>query len=68
MITSMTLGEATDLLAIGGWPCACTGPWPVCNCMRIFVEARQLQRGAHIAVKQLADHHARLAGEPTEVS
>jgi hypothetical protein len=57
----MTLGEATELLTAWGWPCGCSGPgpWPNCGCGRLFTEARALQRGAHIAAKQVADLAAR---------
>jgi len=59
----MTLGEATELLAMPPWACACTGPWPPpCNCQRVFAEARQLRRAAHIVAKLLVTHSDRVDG------
>ena len=58
----MTLGDAAELLATDGWPCACSGPLPgsrLCCCQRTFADARNLRRGAHIAAKQLAELSAR---------
>jgi hypothetical protein len=50
---SMTLGEALELLNAPPWACACIGP-PLC-CRYSFIQARALQRGAHIVAKLLAE-------------
>jgi hypothetical protein len=60
----MTLGEAVELLRPPFAACACPGE-PYC-CRPFFAQATALQRGAHIAVKQLAELVQR-ADEHTEV-
>lgn len=56
--TEMQLGEAIEVIVYqpGGWPCACSGPWPVCACARVMAEVRSLHRAAHIVARQLADY------------
>lgn len=49
----MTLGEATEINKGPGWACACLGG-PDC-CMFRWTVAEDLQRGAHIVAKMLAD-------------
>lgn len=55
----MKLGDAVKVLN-NQWVCACAGtpswdPTGPCYCQRVVDEARTLQRGAHIAVKLMAD-------------
>jgi len=51
--TRMTLGEAMEVLEHQDWACACVGG-PMC-CLRVHRQAEALKRGAHIAVRLLAD-------------
>lgn len=67
-MTTMTLGEAVEILAFGGWACACTGPRPGdrrCGCQITMAEAHALVRAAHIVARQLMDYAA--ARETTEM-
>lgn len=50
---SMTLGQGMELLNAPPGACACVGP-PFC-CLSAFIQARALQRGAHIIAKLLTD-------------
>jgi len=64
MTEPMTLGELAEVLDYGPWGCACTGPPPgerLCACALFRREATPLQRGAHIAVKLIADYAAKRA-------
>ncbi len=56
-VDDMTLGEAVELLRLArsaGLACACIGP-PLCCQITTYGPARALVRGAHIAVKQIAE-------------
>ncbi len=59
MFEDMTLGQALQLLGTMH-ACACLGPPPgtplgsPCYCALAYRQARALQRGAHIAVKLIA--------------
>lgn len=58
MSDEMTLGDLANALEYGPLACACSGPgpWPNCGCGWFWTKAETLQRGAHIAVKLIADY------------